>query len=177
MGMTDYEPTSTRNLDRYGNAPLQWSRARDVLAADTPTADLTFFVATVRPDGRPHSAGVGAVWVDDALYFVGGPGTRRSRNLAANPACSISVRLRGLDLVLEGDAHRVTDIGTVAHLAEVYHSGGWPATADGDALTAPFSAPSAGPPPWHLYRLTLRRAVGVASEEPHGATCWEFAGE
>ncbi|MER6767661.1 pyridoxamine 5'-phosphate oxidase family protein, partial [Amycolatopsis sp. NPDC000746] len=40
---------------------------------------------------------------------------------------------------------------------------------------APFSAPSAGPPPWHLYRLTLRRAVGVASEEPHGATCWEFA--
>lgn len=174
--MTDYEPTSTRNLDRYGNASLPWSRARDVLATDTPTADLTFFVATVRPDGRPHSAGVGAVWVYDALYFVGGPGTRRSRNLAANPACSISVRLRGLDLVLEGDAHRVVDTDTVAHLAEVYRSGGWPATASGDALTAPFSAPSAGPPPWHLYRLTLRRAVGVASAEPHGATCWEFAG-
>ena len=39
-------------------------------------------MATVRPDGRPHSAGVGAVWVDGALYFVSGPGTLKSRNLA-----------------------------------------------------------------------------------------------
>jgi Pyridoxamine 5'-phosphate oxidase len=169
------EPTTTRNIDRYGSPDLPWSRARDVLVADTPTADLTFFVATVRPDGRPHTAGVGAVWVDDALYFVGGPGTRRSRNLAANPACSISVRLRGLDLVLEGDAHRVTDASTLERLAAVYRTGGWPAEVAGDALTAPFSAPSAGPPPWHLYRLTLHTAYGVAGAEPHGATRWDFA--
>ncbi|HZM82291.1 MAG TPA: hypothetical protein VFC19_41760 [Candidatus Limnocylindrales bacterium] len=30
-------------------------------------SDLTFFGATVRPDGRPHSAGVGATWVDGAF--------------------------------------------------------------------------------------------------------------
>jgi hypothetical protein len=53
------EPISTRNLDRYGSAELLWSRPRDILASDAPEADLTFFVATVRPDGRPHSAGVG----------------------------------------------------------------------------------------------------------------------
>nr|WP_106190616.1 pyridoxamine 5'-phosphate oxidase family protein [Umezawaea tangerina] len=170
------EPTSTGNLDRYGSAELPWSRARDVLVADTPTADLTFFVATTRPDGRPHSAGVGAVWVDDALYFTSGPGTRKARNLAANPACSVSVRLRGVDLVLEGDAHRVTDATTLDRLVAVYRTGGWPAEVDGDALTAPYSAPSAGPAPWHLYRLTLRRAVGVATAEPHGATRWDFTG-
>lgn len=169
------EPTSTSNLDRYGFAALPWSRARDVLVADTPTADLTFFVATVRPDGRPHSAGVGAVWVDDALYFTGGAGTRRSRNLAANPACSVSVRLRGVDLVLEGEAHRVTETGVLERVAAVYRSGGWPATVEGDALTAPFSAPSAGPAPWQLYRLSLRTAFGVATTEPHGATRWDFA--
>ena len=175
--MTDTvnEPTSTTNLDQYGSAELPWSRPRDILAGDTPGADLTFFVATVRPDGRPHSAGVGASWVDDTLYFVGGPGTRRSRNLAANPACSVSVRLRGIDLVLEGEAHRVTDSATVERVAAVYRTGGWPAEADGDALTAPFSAPSAGPPPWHLYRLTLHTAFGVASAEPFGATRWDFA--
>jgi hypothetical protein len=61
------EPTSTRNLDWYGSAPLPWSWPRDILATDTPGVDLTFFLATVRPDGRPHSAGVGAVWVDDKL--------------------------------------------------------------------------------------------------------------
>src|ERR671911_379873 len=120
MGMTDNmtEPISTHNLDQYGNAELPWSRPRDILADEkTPGEDLTFFVATVRPDGRPHSAGVGAVWVDGELYFTSGPGTRKSRNLAANPACSVSVRLRGIDLVLEGEAHRVTDSSTLERLA------------------------------------------------------------
>lgn len=175
MTNTMTEPTTTHNLDRYGHAELPWSRPRDVLAADTPTADLTFFVATVRPDGRPHTAGVGAIWVDDALYFVSGPGTRKSRNLAVNPACSISVRLRGIDLVMEGEAHRVTDTGVLERIAAVYREGGWPATAEGDAFIAPYNAPSAGPAPWHLYRLTLHSAVGVAVVEPHGATRWTFA--
>jgi hypothetical protein len=177
MGMTDTmtEPISTHNLDRYGSAELPWNRPREVLVSDTPTADLTFFLATVRPDGRSHSAGVGAVWVDDELYFTSGPGTLKSRNLATNPACSVAVRLRSIDLVLEGEAHRVTDSSTVDQLAAVYRTGGWPAEADGDTLTAPYSAPSAGPAPWHLYRLTLQTAVGVATAEPHGATRWEFA--
>ena len=175
MTNTMTEPTSTHNLDRYGSAELPWSRPRDVLVADTPTADLTFFIATVRPDGRPHTAGVGAIWVDDALYFVSGPGTRKSRNLAANPACSISVRLRGIDLVLEGDAHRVAEPDVLERVAAVYREGGWPTTVEADALTAPYSAPSAGPAPWHVYRLTLHRAVGVATAEPHGATRWTFA--
>lgn len=175
-GKTDIvtEPISTRNLDRYGSAALPWSRPRDILASDTPEADMTFFVATVRADGRPHSAGVGGAWVDDALYFTSGPSTQKSRNLAANPACTVSVRMRGVDLVLEGEAHRVTDPSTLERLAAVYRSGGWPAEVEGDAFTAPFSAPSAGPPPWHLYRLTLHVAVGVATAEPYGATRWEF---
>ena len=174
--MTDTmtEPISTRNLDRSGSAELPWSRPRDVLASDTPVADLTFFVATVRPDGRPHSAGVGAVWVDSALYFTSGPGTLKSRNLAANSACSVSVRLRGIDLVLEGEARRVTEPSALERLAAVYREGGWPASVAGDALTAPYSAPSAGPAPWHLYRLELHTAVGVATEEPYGATRWDF---
>lgn len=176
--MTDNKsnPISTRNLDQYGAAELPWSRARDLLDSDTARSDLTFFVATVRPDGRPHTAGVGAVWVDDALYFVSGPGTRRARNLAANPACSIAVRLRGIDLVLEGEAHRVTDAATLKRVADFYaNEGGWPASVVGDGLTAPYTAPSAGPPPWGLYRLTLHTAIGVAGAEPGGATRWDFA--
>jgi len=168
------EPIATKNLDQTGSAALPWSRARDLLATQTPTQNLTFFVGTVRPDGRPHAAGVGAVWVDDALYFKSGPGTRRARNLAANPACTVSVRLDGLDLTLEGEVRRVTDSATLERVAAVYRSGGWPATVDGDALTAPFTAPSAGPPPWPLYRLVLDRAIGVAGAEPYGATRWDF---
>lgn len=168
------EPISTRNLDRYGSAELPWSRPRDILASDTEEAELTYFLATVRPDGRPHSAGIGAVWVDDTLYFTSGLGTVKSQNLAVNPACSVSVRLRGIDLVLEGEAERVTDSTTLERVVAVYRASGWPASVEGDAFTAPYSAPSAGPPPWHLYRLALHTAVGVATAEPYGATRWTF---
>lgn len=50
MTETMSEPISTRNLDRYGHAELPWSRARDIMASDTPEENLTFFVATVRPN-------------------------------------------------------------------------------------------------------------------------------
>jgi hypothetical protein len=112
--------------------------------------------------------------VDGSLYFTSGPGTLKSRNLVTNPACSVGVRMHGLDLVLEGEAHRVTDPSTLERVAAVYRTGGWPASVDGDAFIAPYSAPSAGPAPWHLYLFTLHTAVGVATAEPYGATRWDF---
>ncbi|MGD9891308.1 MAG: pyridoxamine 5'-phosphate oxidase family protein [Dehalococcoidia bacterium] len=173
--MAEREPTDVKNLDRYGNATLPWSRARDALANDTPTADVPFFLGTTRPDGRPHAAGFGGLWMDGDLYFTSSPAARKARNLAANPACTIAARLTGIDLVLEGTAARVTDPATLAAAARRFREGGWPAEVAGDAFTAPFSAPSAGPPPWHLYRFTLDTAFGVATAEPHGATRWRFA--
>jgi len=170
MTETRNAPARSRNLDQYGHAELPWSRARDLLTAGSGTMDLTFFVSTTRPDGRPHTAPVGAVWLDDSLWFAGGPGTRRSRNLATNPACTVSVRLPGLDLVFEGEARRVTSSGELEHVAAYYRRTGWPATV----VEGAFTAPSAGPPPWHLYRLRPRTAFGVATAEPHGATRWDF---
>jgi len=173
--MTDRTPIETTNLDGYGNAALPWSRPRDVLGGTDPAADTTWFLGTVHPDGRPHAAGVGATWLDGDLYFVSGPGTRKSKDIAANPACTLSVRLDGIDLVFEGQAKRVTDTATLESVVARYQAGGWPATVEGDAFSGPFSAPSAGPPPWHLYRLDFTSVFGVAGQEPHGATRWTFA--
>ena len=170
--MAEAEPIEVTNLDRYGSPALLWSRARDVLA--NPSRPDRFFLGTVGPDGRPHAAGVGALWFDGDLYIVSGPGTRKSRNLAANPACTISAALRGIDLVFEAEATRVTDGPTLERLAALYREQGWPAEVEGDAFTAPYSAPSAGPPPWHLYRFAFHTAFGVAGEEPNGATRWRF---
>src|SRR6266480_2603729 len=111
--MTDRTPVEITNLDRYGSAALPWSRPHDLLAASA-TSNTTFFLGTVRPDGRPHAAGIGALWLDGDLYLTSGPQTRKARNLAANPACTISVRLEGIDLILEGEATRVTDQPTLA---------------------------------------------------------------
>ena len=161
------------NLDTYGNAPIPWSRAERQLAA-TGGASVTHFLATVRPDGRPHVAGVGALWVDDRFYFTSGAGTRKSRNLAENPNCVISVSLTGIDLVVEGTAAKVTDDETLQRLAERYAAQGWPASVKDGAFTAEYSAPSAGPPPWDLYVLTASTAFGVLTTEPGGATRWRF---
>ena len=176
--MADLEPLETTNLDTYGNAPLPWSRPRDILAASLeptdPARDYRGYLGTTRPDGRPHSAGVGAMWYDGDLYVVSGPGTRKSRNLEANHAATITMDLSGIDLILEGEATRVTDRETLEAVAARYRQVGWPAEVEGDAFTAPYSAPSAGPPPWHLYRFAFHTAFGVATEEPHGATRWRF---
>jgi hypothetical protein len=61
-------------------------------------------------------------------------------------------------------------------VAAVFREGGWVPTVEGDAFTAPYSAPSAGPPPWHLYRFAFTTVFGVATAEPYGATRWRFAG-
>src|SRR6266511_2622521 len=102
--MTDREPVEVTNLDRYGSPPLPWSRPHDLLV-------------TSRPDGRPHAASLGAAWLDGDLYFTSGPGTRKARNLAANPACTFAVGLEGIDLVLEGEAARITDPPTLERVA------------------------------------------------------------
>lgn len=172
--MTDREPIETKNLDGYGQDVLPWSRPRDVLDAIDPSAMITWFLGTTGTSGRPHAAGVGAMWVDGDLYFTSSDTTKKSRDLSANPFASISVSLDGIDLVFEGKAERVTDRSTLETVTSRYREGGWPATVEGDAVTAPFSAPSAGPPPWNLYRLAFERVIGVASAEPNGATTWRF---
>jgi nitroimidazol reductase NimA-like FMN-containing flavoprotein (pyridoxamine 5'-phosphate oxidase superfamily) len=110
-----------RNLDIYGAEPIPWSRALEALEADAGT----YWLARVRPDGRPHVAGLGALWVDGKYYFVSGAGTRKSRNLAENPSCVISASLPGLDLVVEGTAAEVEDEATLRASSTVTrHRGG-----------------------------------------------------
>jgi hypothetical protein len=174
--MTDRIPDRTTNLDRYGHDALPWSRPHDLLVGGTTPPQITssYFLGTTRPDGRPHVAPVGALWDDGDFYLTSGGETRKARNLAANPACTIAVALKGIDLVLEGEAVLVADHPTLERIAALYRKGGWPAEVSGDAFTAPYSAPSAGPPPWHLYRFTFHTVFGVATAEPYGATRWRF---
>src|SRR5437773_6011438 len=92
-----------KNLDIYGSAPLRWSPALKQLEAGTAAS---YWLATTKPDRRPHVAAVGALWVDGKIYFTSSAKARKGRNLAANPNCVLSVTLKGLDVVVEiGRAH------------------------------------------------------------------------
>jgi pyridoxine/pyridoxamine 5'-phosphate oxidase len=168
------DPVEAVDLNIYGDAKLPWSRVQEALEA-LARPETPVFLGTARPDGRPHSAGVGCVECDGGVFFTSGPKTRKSHNLAINPACTLSARLPGVDLVLEGEARRVTEPAIVTQVAALFSEHGWPAEPDGNAITAPYSAQSAGPPPWYLYRYTVHAATGVALTAPHGATRWRFA--
>ena len=83
----------------------------------------------------------------------------------------------GWDGVFVWEAAYGVDAWTLlAAMAQRWADEGWPARVDdtGTALTAEYSAPSAGPPPWFVYRLTARRATALSTVEPGGATRWTF---
>ena len=136
----------------------------------------TCWLTTINSDGSPHVAGVGANWVDGGFWFQTGARTRKGRNLARDPRCVLSVAVHEFDLVVEGTAARVTDPQTVAALAATWAEGGWPARVDdsGAAITADFSAPSAGPPPRFVYRVVPHTTTAIATTEPGGATRWTW---
>ena len=133
------------------------------------------WLATTNADGSPHVTGIGALWTDGCFWFETGRSTRKGRNLARDPRCTLSLATKEFDLVVDGDAAVVTDPAVVADMAARW-APEWPCRVDetGLALTAEFSAPSAGPPPWHVYRLTPRTATALATVEPGGATRWRF---
>jgi PPOX class probable F420-dependent enzyme len=173
-----------KNLaDLYDLPTMQWQPIAERLERGVEQAPggggpdrHTCWLATIDPDGRPHMTGVGALWVDGAFWFETGPGTRKARNVARDPRCTLSISVNEFDLTVCGEASLVTDPETVAAMAARWAEGGWPCRVDdsGIALTAEFSAPSAGSPPWYVYKITPSRATALLTVPPGGATSWRF---
>lgn len=173
-----------KNLAELYDLPtLEWDGVRAGLDAGFPQAPggggpdrHTCWLTTLDADGGPHVTAVGALWVDGTFWFETGERTRKGRNLARDPRCALSVATAGFDLVVNGTARPVSDPPTVAAMAERWAADGWPARVDdsGQALTAEFSAPSAGRPPWLVYRIEIRSATALATVEPGGATRFDF---
>jgi hypothetical protein len=170
-----------RNLDGYGAPTIEWARVKAVLDGQLTQAPETggpqrhtTWLTTINPDGTPHVMPVGVVQHGGSWYFTSGPGTRKSRNLARDARCVVSVATDPFDLVIEGAAERVADADELSSVARTYARDGWPAEVAGDALTAEFSAPSAGPAPWHLYRVKPSTVFALGTSEPFGATKFQL---
>ncbi len=101
--------------------PTPWEEGRVALEA----AEI-FWITTVRPDGRPHVTPLVAVWHEHALYFCTGPEERKGRNLAQNPQVVLTTGSNsysdGLDLIVEGEAVRVTDDALLHLLRDLWRT-------------------------------------------------------
>jgi hypothetical protein len=164
-----------------GLPPVNWTAITEQLdqgSAPAPEAhnSRTTWLTTINQDGSPHVTAVGALWLDGTFWFQTGARTQKARNVSLDPRCSIALSIRDADVVVEGDASRVTDGDTVARLAAAWASNGWPAEPDasGAGITAPFNAPLQGPPPWNVYRVEPRSATVTLGTEPGGLTRFRF---
>ena len=60
----------------------------------------TTWLATVNDDGSPHVTAVGAIWLEERSGSRPAPRTLKSRNIVRDPRCSVSISVRGTDVVL-----------------------------------------------------------------------------
>jgi len=164
-----------------GLPPLDWADiAAKLEAKSTPAPEAhnsrTTWLTTLNPDGSVHVTAVGAVWVDGAFWFQTGAGTWKARNVARDPRCSVALSIRDADVVVEGDAARVTERDALARVAKAWVEQGWPCEPDesGEGITAPFNAPLQGPPPWHVFRIQPRSVLVTGGAEPGGLTRFNF---
>ena len=143
-----------------GSGLLPWSEAERRL-----TVSHDFWCATIGRGGRPHVMPVWGVWLDGRLWFSSGLRSRKARNLAADPRCTMTTDDAQNPVVLEGVAERVTDPDGIARFLDAMN-------ARYDAgMTAEFLDPAVN----GTYAVRPDRAFAITHEDFTGSpTRWSF---
>lgn len=171
MKMADKQPVTAQPIFGDVAAPEPWQRARELLEESF----ATYWLATVRPDGRPHVRPILAVWVAGGLYFSSKENTRKAKNLALGSQCAVTVEQEPLDLVVEGTAAKVRDAELLQRVADAFASTyDWHVTVRDGAFHDTGGAPTAGPPPYDVYEVIPATAFGFGLDDSFSSTRWRF---
>jgi len=111
----DPEPSQPRMFGgSVGSAELSWGWATERLSRAR-----NYWIATTRPDGRPHSRPVWGVWLDTTLYFS--TGSLAAQNLVSRPAITVHLESGSEVVIIEGVAEKVTDASLVEQVVHLYN--------------------------------------------------------
>lgn len=77
----------------------------DATLRDRLDTEPNIWLATVRPDGRPHLVAIWFVYVDGHLWVCTGASSVKVHNLAAEPRVTISLKEGNRSAIGEGTAH------------------------------------------------------------------------
>jgi Pyridoxamine 5'-phosphate oxidase len=121
-----------------------------------------YWVATVSPDGRPHATPVWGLWLDEVFYFSTARGSRKGRNLAANPHAIVHLESGDEVVIVEGQVKEVQGRSSLDRLALAYN--------EKYALELTFEAEASV-----VYELAPRLAFAWReSDYPESATRFTF---
>ncbi len=79
-----------------------------------------YWVATTRPEGRPHLMIVWGIWLEAVFWFSAGSRTRKTKNLAAHPHCAIGTEDADEAVIVEGVATPIFEAGAKKRFAATY---------------------------------------------------------
>jgi len=167
--------TPVTTFDREYSDPaataVGWEETRRVLE----TAEL-FWISTVRDDGRPHVTPIVAAWADDAVWFSTGADEQKFANLCSNPHVVLTTGCnrwdKGLDVVVEGTAVRVTDDAVLSRIARAFTAkwdGRWQFTARDGAFRGADGSGEA-----MVFSVAPVKVFAHAKGDPFGATKHSF---
>ena len=143
-----------------GSGLLAWSEVERRLSASHD-----YWVATTRPDGRPHVMPVWGVWLDGRVWFSSGRRSLKARNLDADPRCTVTTDDARDPVVIDGVAERLTDRPAIeAFVAAVnakYRGG----------MTVGFQNPDVN----GTYAVRPERVIAISGDDFTGSpTRWRF---
>ena len=83
----------------YGNPTqrLEWADVKRRLESA-----IVYWIASTRPDGRPHVIPRDGIWLDGGLYYGGSPKTVHHRNITHNPHVAVHVGDGQEAIIVEG---------------------------------------------------------------------------
>jgi general stress protein 26 len=157
------------------------SRFSDPAAGSTPWPEATrvleqaelYWLTTVRADGRPHVTPLIGVAEGEVVHFCTGLREQKARNLEHRNRVALTTGnntwARGLDVVVEGTAVRVTDRGDLQRLADAYeakYGSVWHFDV-GDGVFGEGEDAAA------VFRIEPDKVMAFA-KEPHGQTTYRF---
>lgn len=164
-------PETTIDL-RFGDQdaqPIHWPDAERIL----DTAE-TFWISTVRRDGRPHVTTLLAVWTDEALYFTTGESEQKAINLRDNDKVVFTTGcnhfMEGLDIAVEGAAVRVTDPAALQRVADRYKT-----KYDWNFEVGPNGFIQEGEHEPLCFRVAPQTVFGFKKGNPFSQTRWRFS--
>ena len=175
--MTSPETDIDARFGSDGAEPTPWPDARSTIEAAP-----VWWITTVRADGRPHVTPLLAVWRGRRAALLHRPRGAEGAQPRGERACALTTGVNtqddGLDIVVEGEAVRVTDEARLHRLADAWvakYGEEWRFDVRDHGFVHGEDSIKDDPGPVLVFEVAPRQAFGFGKGEVFSQTRWRFS--